>query len=227
MLVRGGFGWLQGWKPCIPYSVSYEPVTVRSSDLCSLNSAHDAFSRTTREINKWLKSRGVKGKHGKGEWWRVAGWCHLTVLEVMSPSTVSRENIVRWSCPLPPTCTGTGDCASSTTPPPSDLNPEPLCNPTSSFWRSFSKVGGKLWRTMNYDYGKKRMWQSWRRVSLKKSTRHPECRGSHVKLGSLSSWWNLLSATQAAFEEERILCSPLQAWKAAEISMKHTGTCSL
>lgn len=119
-----------------------------------------------------------------------------------------------------------GPCNLYATPPP-DLNPEPPCNPTSSFWRSFSKVGGKLWRTRNYDYGKKRMWQSWRGASLKKSTKHPECRGSHVKFGSLSSWWNLLSATQAAFEEERILCSPLQAWKAAEISMKRTGTCSL
>lgn len=81
-------GWLQGWKPRIPYSVSYEQVTVRSSDLSSLNSAHDAFSRTTREINKWLKSRGVMGKNGKAGWWLVAGWCHLTVLGGMSPSTV-------------------------------------------------------------------------------------------------------------------------------------------
>lgn len=76
MLVRGGFGWLQGWKLCIPYSVSYERVTVQSSDLCSLNSVHDAFSQTTREINKWLKS----SSHGK-EWQTIplySGLClHL------------------------------------------------------------------------------------------------------------------------------------------------------
>lgn len=65
LLVHGGFGWLLGWKLHIPYSFSYEKVTLQSSDLGSLNSDHDAFPQTTREINKWLKSSAVKGKNGK------------------------------------------------------------------------------------------------------------------------------------------------------------------
>lgn len=65
MAVHGGFGSLLGWKLYIPYPFSYEKVTSQSSDLSSLNSDHDAFPQTTREINKWLKSRGVKGKNGK------------------------------------------------------------------------------------------------------------------------------------------------------------------
>lgn len=63
MLVHGGFGWLLGWQLHIPYSFSYEQVTPQSSDLASLNSGHDSFPQTTREINKWLKSSGVKGRN--------------------------------------------------------------------------------------------------------------------------------------------------------------------